>query len=397
MGQPYSSRHFFRRMPNALLARYFRGKGLFDDLDFDAMKPTKPDALLQAWDALPDGQRDTLEAELQGVHDLSDATGLSALQEAARDVLEEDVATAFLAGLVALDDHPSQAMTAFLDQPMVWAWAKRYHHADGLSYWKKRHNMAQVDLAADADAVCLALSSAICDYFTKTEGRGRNCQVEHYRRGSKDCFHAFPRDFSSHAVEWGDDGMTRQPHSPAFELVFVYEQAAGRLDLYCRGAPKSVRALQEIFATIVLRQESLSANPKDGRTYHLGRLMDVNFQFARGLDSGIGDVQMKKLRLSRRWRKGEHITLQAADTAELHEMLRQVRQGLTLAHYEVTLVELRAEVWEPGKPASKAVTFQVAVPNACSLKHEGVDNLLRTMLVDSGIEPKAPVADGQAA
>jgi len=34
--------NFFRQMPNALLARYFQGQGLFDELDFAAMKEGKP-------------------------------------------------------------------------------------------------------------------------------------------------------------------------------------------------------------------------------------------------------------------------------------------------------------------------------------------------------------------
>jgi hypothetical protein len=34
----YSTRSFFRRMPNALLARYFNEKGLFGDIDFSTMK-----------------------------------------------------------------------------------------------------------------------------------------------------------------------------------------------------------------------------------------------------------------------------------------------------------------------------------------------------------------------
>jgi len=33
----YSTRSFFRRMPNALLARYFNEKGLFGDIDFAVM------------------------------------------------------------------------------------------------------------------------------------------------------------------------------------------------------------------------------------------------------------------------------------------------------------------------------------------------------------------------
>jgi hypothetical protein len=46
--------NFFRQMLNALLARYFQGQGLFDELDFAAMKEGKPKALFAAWLALDD-------------------------------------------------------------------------------------------------------------------------------------------------------------------------------------------------------------------------------------------------------------------------------------------------------------------------------------------------------
>ena len=318
MVQPYSSWDFFRRMPNALLARYFQGKGLFGELDFGAMKQTRPDALVAAWAALPDERCDALEAELSAVHTLSDAAGWQALQDAARDMLEADAAADFVAALAALEDHHAQAMTAFLDQPTLWPWAERYHHAGRLAYWKKLHNLARVDVVPDVESACEALSAAIRDHFIHAEGRGRNCHVEHSRRGAKDYFFAFPRDHATQALEWVSDDMTRRPHSPVFELVFLYERGAGQLDLYCRDAPRSVRALQEIFARTVLRQEDFSANSKDGRTYDLSRLTDANFQFARGLDSRIGDVQIKKLRLSRRWRKGEHITSHCRQAAPLH-------------------------------------------------------------------------------
>jgi hypothetical protein len=54
MARLYSSKEFFRQMPNALLARYFQGRGLFGDLDFASMKETKPDELFTAWLGLPD-------------------------------------------------------------------------------------------------------------------------------------------------------------------------------------------------------------------------------------------------------------------------------------------------------------------------------------------------------
>ena len=46
MARDYSSKSFFRQMPNALLARYFQGRGLFADVDFAAMKEGKQDELL---------------------------------------------------------------------------------------------------------------------------------------------------------------------------------------------------------------------------------------------------------------------------------------------------------------------------------------------------------------
>lgn len=48
MTRHYSTKDFFRQMPNALLARYFHEKNLFQDLDFSVMKEGNPAALFEA-------------------------------------------------------------------------------------------------------------------------------------------------------------------------------------------------------------------------------------------------------------------------------------------------------------------------------------------------------------
>lgn len=48
MARHYSTRSFFRQVPNALLAPFFQGRGRLADLDFGAMKETKPDELFEA-------------------------------------------------------------------------------------------------------------------------------------------------------------------------------------------------------------------------------------------------------------------------------------------------------------------------------------------------------------
>jgi len=49
MARHYSTKEFFRQMPNTLLVGYFHGRGLPPDLDFTSMKETKPEALFTAW------------------------------------------------------------------------------------------------------------------------------------------------------------------------------------------------------------------------------------------------------------------------------------------------------------------------------------------------------------
>lgn len=46
MARHYSTKDFFRQMPNARLARCFQGRGLFGDLDFSTMKETQLDGVI---------------------------------------------------------------------------------------------------------------------------------------------------------------------------------------------------------------------------------------------------------------------------------------------------------------------------------------------------------------
>jgi hypothetical protein len=49
MGRHYSTRDFFRQMPNRLLGRYFEVHGALTELDFAAMKEAQPEELFEAW------------------------------------------------------------------------------------------------------------------------------------------------------------------------------------------------------------------------------------------------------------------------------------------------------------------------------------------------------------
>ena len=395
MARHYSTRDFFRQMPNALLGRYFHGRELLLDLDFAVINEAQPEPLFEAWLALPEARRHVMDAEFREIFELSCEKGFRAiLDEADWQLAHTDTAhTAFVEELAARSNHFERAMVTFLDHPEFWKGASLFYHADTLPYWRKRKNLPHVTAAVDP-ASLQALASLIRVYFHHTEGRGNNCIVEPFRRGALDYFFAYPEDYSQHAIEWVDGQFGRRPHNPAFEVIYVYSQEDGTLDLNFRGSFKAIEPLQSMFSTAILKLPELPPDPKDGRVYDLNPLRQQGFDFVFDPASGIQGIAVKKLRLSSNVRRGDRITLEADTTQNphaVHELLAQVAKALPLHLYNVTRVELAASVTtDPSKPP-KAVTIRITHPNSCSLKYDEIGLTLRDMLHASGIEPQQPV------
>lgn len=395
MARHYSTKDFFRQMPNALLAWYFYEKNLFQNLDFTAMKEGNPAALFDAWLTLPDNQRNMMDAEFREIFDMSCEKGFAAIIDEAGFQLDDNDFAVFVEKLSALPNHFQRAMITFQDHNTCWKGATRFYHADNLNYWRKRKNLPQKPAAVDDDSI-KQLAALISNYFHHTEGRGKNCVVEPYRRGELDYFFAYPEDYSQQSIEWVDGEFDCRPHNPAFEVIYVYSRKEGSLDLNFRGAYKAIEPLQSMFAQAILKLVELPPDPKDTRVYDLNPLLQKSFDFTFTAGSGIEGVVVKKLRLSSRIKKGDRITLEA-DTAEdpdaVYILLDRIKTSLPTGMYNVTQVELVASViTEADKPAKK-VTFQITYPNSCSLKYDELDLKLRDMLEASGIEPKELVQE----
>lgn len=401
MARNYTTRDFFRQMPNALLARYFGARELFADLDFSAMKETKPDELFGAWLHLPDPTRNEMDAEFRDMFDMGCEKGFRAIVDEATWQLRKapDELAAFVETLSALASHYERAMVSFLDHNEYWKGATRFYHADTLSYWRKRKHLAHNPAAVD-EASMAQLAGAISRYFHTTEGRGKHCLVEPYRRGDLDYFFAYPEDYSQQDPEWVDGEIDRRPHNPAFEVVFVYSQKEGSLDLHFRGSYKAIEPLQAIFATTILKLAELPPDPKDERVYDLNPLRYTGFNFNYAVGSGIERIAITKLRLSSRAEKGERITLEAdasEDLNAIYALLAKLGKAIQLHSYNVTQVELSASVALDAEKPAKSVTIRITHPNSCSLKYDELGLRLRQMLEDSGVEPKAPTEEDEPA
>jgi hypothetical protein len=131
-----------------------------------------------------------------------------------------------------------------------------FHHADAVpfSYWRKRKNLPRKPASVEALSI-RQLEQNLSNYFHKVQGRGENCKVDCYHRNDLDYFFAYPEDYTEARVEWVGKEFKRRPHHPAFEIIFVYSQSEGTLDIYLAGDRKPVQDLQAIFADTILKAE----------------------------------------------------------------------------------------------------------------------------------------------
>jgi hypothetical protein len=370
-----------------------QGRGLFGDIDFAAMKEGRPDELFAAWLVLPDQTRNEIDAEFRDIFEMCCEKGFKAIIDEAPWHLKRgttDDLPPFVEMLAALPSHYERAMTTFLDYNPFWKGATRFYHADTLQYWRKRKNLSHQPAAVDETSI-QQLAELIRNYFHHSEGRGKNCVVEPFRRGELDYFFAYPEDYSQQGIEWVNGEFDRRPHTPAFEVVYVYSQKEGSLDLNFSGPRKTIEHLQGMFATAILKLEELPPDPKDERVYDLNPLLQKSFDFVPAVGSGIEKVTVKKLRLSSRVKKGDRITLEA-DTSQnsdpIYVLLDQVRNSLPMDMYNITQVELVASVVVAANKPPKLVPIRITHPNSCSLKYDELDLKLREMLEASGLEPK---------
>ena len=308
----------------------------------------------------------------------------------------EDLARQF----AILNGFHEHAFWTFLERPKYWPGAAAFHHADIVpaSYWRKRKNVPRKPASVDPASI-RTLEQNLSNYFHTMQGRGQNCKVDCYRRNDLEYFFAYPEDYAQASVEWVGKEFTRRPHHPAFEIIFVYSQNDGTLDIYLTGDRKPVPDMQAIFADAILKVE-LGENEKDGRVYDLAPVRSRHLQFVYGPESGIADVAVKKLRLKVHGRR-ERIALEADPSYNKHAMfdlLDKVATAIPLTQVAITQVGIKVTfAHNPSTRKASTRTFDINWPNSCSLKHDGRDLIIRKMLANSGIEPKESAKNDRAA
>ena len=158
--------------------------------------------------------------------------------------------------------------------------AHRFCEADRLpvSYWVRRRDRVLGTKPHHDDDARTELADALGSYFRLKEGRGRQCLVEVYRRGTRLHYFAFPEDYAQASLEYtGTKKLERRAHRPIFQLVFVCDPLSGSLDTFFRGQRKTRLEIETIFSRVVLGNKLGSL--KDDRVYNLNRFKSRGVKF----------------------------------------------------------------------------------------------------------------------
>jgi hypothetical protein len=378
---------FFRRVPNALLGRYFHEeKNVLQEIDLLQTRETEVDEIFQAFIALPPEQQAEIEAVFQEIDGMACQAGVTALTDEAN--FHKD--NAFTESVAKIDGFHGKVMWAFLEHPKYWAGATKFLHSDNISdyLWKKRNDLPHITPHVGPEHT-ERLEQAISNYFYKKEGRGRNCKVEVFRRHDKEYFFAYPENYAQSGIEWIRNQLSNRSRHPAFEIIFVYTQVEGSLDIYAPRNTKSVPKLQQIFADTILEIDTLDVFGGDNRVYALDALANRDFVFKYPLDSGIEEVAVNKLRLSLKTGNKKRVTLEA-DPSDNPKAVYDLLEQLELPLFYVTQAEIKVKFTPTPGTKHRTRRFKISHPNWCALRHDGRDLIIRKMLTDSGIEPMEP-------
>lgn len=389
MAAQYSHRQFFRHVPNDLLARYFNKKKIDLGVDFKKIGEKEVDQLFAAFSVLDERKQASIEAEFQDINAMACDGGVAALID--ESSFHDDAG--FTGVIAAIEGLHAKVMWAFLNKKTYWHGAVMFLHADNVSpsYWRKRNDFPHVAPNVEDEDI-KELAQQISHFFYSKEGRGKNCKVEPYRRNRKEYFFAYPEDYSQSGVEWIKNNLKTMAHHPAFEIIFVYSEDEGSLDIYAPKNTKAVSELQRIFAAAILKIDSLPDGTLDKRVYDLSPVDNNDFEFKIEPESGIEKAVVTRLRLTLKHGSRRRVILEA-DTSKNENAVFDLLKELKPPAYYITQISVKVTFQTLPGVRAKTRPFNITYPNSCALNHDGNDLKIRKMLSASGLEPHQVAAE----
>ena len=384
MAAQYSPKYFLRQVPNSLLKTFFDRRGELAGVQWDELEEMDADPIFEAWQALPEANRNDIERWFREISDLATPEGLQTLiEEGQFHGIDLTVPLDQMEGL-----H-EKVFWVYLNHERVFTSAGRLNRADHLNgrYWRRRTDLPakKPDISHPTRQL---LGDAISQYYQEHQGRGEHCKVEVYLRGGKThYFFAYPADYADTVITYSDNGsLERQLQKAAFDVIVAYDEVTGTLDLFVQGDKKVRHHMEEIFARLILKEE-LPEGKTDGNPFELDGLRNRHFDFSTTPEDGIQEVRVKSLRLSIVGSSLGRITFESdarRRRGNIYDLMdKALNHHMDSDALKVTQATMQVKFATSGKP--KTVTFQISHPDACNLKDKPEHLKIKECLKSWGI------------
>jgi len=392
MARQYSPKSFLRQAPNYLLERYLTQLGVGRDIPWQHLRPGDWDLVYREIQRASDAIRRQIDRDFREIYKMADDGGSQILLDEGRDPHHRvDLSEKFS----QMSGNLERAFYVFLEHPRVFHVAQRFHYADSLGRWEKWQGLPEAEPSTDR-AGCDRLAADISAFYSRREGRGHRCQVDHYRRGSRLYWFAYPEDYGESRLVWEEKELKTATQHPAFEVIFVYDEEKRWLDLFARGRAQTKRDLRVVFGRAILGADLTDFD--DGVTYELNGLLSRNFQFAVAPEDGIEQVYLRALRIRVMGQGNRRITLEAnpkEDPNGVRDMLQAILEAQRIPANLVVADRARLQfVFREEAGRRRRLTVNISHPRTCSLKHDPEDEVVRQLLQRWGIDVSGSAESG---
>lgn len=370
MARQYAPRAFLRHVPTPLLRRFFERERIPLALAWDP----EPDveAVYDAWQGLSADNQVRAEQMFRAVHDLADPV-------TARTLAAEAAFQGYDLSALPADYGPhATALWVLLTYPTTFHQVLRLRQADHLPgrYWHRVPGLPTRPPDASA-AARHRLGLEIAGFYRAAQGRGHRVTPEHYRRANGEhYFFCYPDDYTHTLVGHDERGTLRRTAvRPAFEVVFVFDPAAGALETFVRDAKWVRQRLEEMFCETILDTLPPVENPRRP-PYELDVLLDRSAPLATDPADGVRDVRVRKLRVSLPGTRRRAVLEANPDgpPSDVYDFLEEAFPPDRYPRHELHVTQATFALTYPGPDgADRVLTFEVSYPNSCSLKSKTDD------------------------
>jgi len=382
MSRIYSPKTFLRLTPNALLKAYFAKKSLLGDLDFDKLGKTKADRIMQAIDHLPPDERTKIDVDFTAVNEMACPSGTRAILEEAVGFHKKDWAADF----EAMKNHYERAFWTFHNEPDIFHVAGYFVEMDSLGAWRRRFAGRNLKPAVEKSDL-ETLAKGVSAHYAR-EGRGHHCHVDNYLRQNPErhCYFVYPEDYGTTDLEFDDkDQLIPRSRRPAFEIIFVYRPEEGLLEISASGKKELVEMLMEVFGKTILGLDHLPDKDKEP-AFDLSGLKQRGIAFTTDPVDGIESVTVRRLRLDLPGSTNRHIILEASASAQkpnaVYDLMDTAlnKHNVPLDSVVVSQAKLRIAFKAEKGQRAKTLTFEVSLPDRCTLKDDPHDQVAKKYL-----------------